>query len=199
MKTRLRLYIVIFCLFFIWAGFAHAQAEEWVIDKDHSNIYFDVKHKYVTVRGLFGDFSGSVVFDPEDADGSRVDFTVKVESIDTNIDRRDEHLRSADFFEVKTYPEMTFSCRQINHVQDNRYIMKGALTIKSVTKDVSIPFTYLGLGENPLVEGQKMAAFEADFTINRLEYNVGTGKFAEMGVVGKDVRILIALQILKDS
>ncbi|MGM0452915.1 MAG: YceI family protein [Thermodesulfobacteriota bacterium] len=197
MKTILRLLALTTCLLLCMTSLSSAEAKHWQIDKDHSNIYFDIRHTYAMVRGQFGNFSGTVVFDPESAEASSVDFKVPVDSINTGITKRDSHLRSEDFFASGQYPYMTFYSTDIEHVKDNRYTVAGELTIKDVTKEVEIPFTYLGLRDNPLEEGQKVAGFEADFTINRLDYNVGTGKFAEMGAVGEKVDILVTLELLK--
>ena len=175
-----------------------AQAEQWEIDQDHSNIYFDVQHTFVTIRGLFEDFSGTVVFDPANFEDARFDFTVNVASINTNITRRDDHLRSADFFEARTFPRMTFTTTSIKHVQGDEYTLEGDLTIKDVTKRITVPLTYFGMQENPLKQGQTVAGVEIEFMVDRLEYNVGTGQFFEMGVVGKEVRVLVALEVLKD-
>ncbi|MFP4159596.1 MAG: YceI family protein [Desulfobacterales bacterium] len=198
MKKLSGITALIFCVVLCVTGLSHAQAEEWKIDENHSSIYFDVDHTFVTVRGLFDDYSGNVVFDPEDEDASSIDFTVKVDSIDTNITKRDNHLRSDDFFAAGKYPEMSFSSKEIRHEGDDQYTVKGDLTIKSVTREVEVPFRFLGMKDNPMDDGQKVAGFEAEFTINRLDYNVGTGKFAEMGVVGEEVNILVALEIIKD-
>ena len=94
---------------------------------------------------------------------------------------------------------MTFSSTDIRHMEDNRYIMEGDLTVRDVTRRVEIPFTYLGIRDNPLEKGQEVSGFEAEFAINRLDYNVGDGRFAEMGVVGKQVRVLVALELLRDK
>jgi polyisoprenoid-binding protein YceI len=82
--------------------------------------------------------------------------------------------------------------------EGNQYILEGNLTIKGKTRKISIPFTYFGLRENPLKKGQKVAGFETRFSIKRLDYGVGSGKFLEMGVVGNEVDILITLEVLKN-
>lgn len=198
MKGKLQIFAV-FVVLFLCAGTAYGEAQKWEIDNNHSNIYFDVRHTYVTVRGLFGGFSGTVLFDPENADASRIDLKVKVPTINTNIVKRDTHLRSADFFDAEKYPLMTFKSTDIKHVADNQYMVEGELTIKDVTREIAVPFTYFGIRDNPLEKGEQVAGFEAEFTINRLDYNVGTGKFAEMGVVGKEVSIVVALEVLRDK
>ncbi|MBM9535800.1 YceI family protein [Desulfobulbus alkaliphilus] len=176
-----------------------ARAGQWEIDQDHTGIYFDVRHTFVTVRGLFDDFSGTILFDPENLAAARFDFTVNVASINTNITRRDDHLRSADFFEARTYPRMTFTTKSVHHVQGDEYALEGDLAIKDVTKRITVPLRYFGMQENPLKRGQTVAGFEIDFMLDRLEYNVGSGRFYEMGVIGREVRVLIALEVLKDS
>lgn len=175
-----------------------AQTQQWEIDQDHSTIYFDVRHTFVTVRGLLDDFSGTVVFDPANLEDARFDFTVNVASINTNITRRDDHLRSADFFEVRRFPQMTFVTTGVKHVQGDEYALEGDLTIKDVTRRITVPMTYFGMQENPLKQGQMVAGIEIDFMMDRLEYSVGTGRFFEMGVVGKEVRVLVALEVLND-
>jgi len=184
---------------FIWPGLSFAKTETWEIDKAHASIYFDVKHIYSTVRGLFNEFSGSIVLDTENNEKSQVDFEVKVDSINTNITKRDDHLRSNDFFAAGKYPLMTFKSTKVKHVKDNQYILSGNLIIKGISKEVEVPFTYLGMRENPLKKGSMVAGFDAEFTINPLDYGVGDGKFYEMGVIGKDVHILISLEVSRDK
>lgn len=199
MKSKFQISFMVLLLVFSLAGIAYGEAQKWEIDKNHSSIYFDVRHTHVTVRGLFNDFKGDILFDPDDKDVSRVDFEVDVASIDTNIVKRDNHLRSADFFDTAEYPVMTFKSTDIKHVTDNQYTVEGELTIKDVTKTVQVPFTYFGIRDNPLKKGEQVAGFEGEFTINRLDYNVGDGKFAEMGVIGEEVSIVVALEVLKDK
>lgn len=176
---------------------APSTASQWDIDKAHSNFYFDIAHTFATVRGQFRDFSGAVHFDPNHIEGGSVTFNIDVASIDTNIDKRDEHLRTDDFFSAEKFPRMTFTSTGVKHVKGNQYRITGNLTIKDVTRTITAPFTFLGIRDNPFKKGQKVAGFEAEFTINRLDYNVGSGKFAQMGVVGKDVHILVALEVLE--
>jgi len=179
-------------------NFAFAEAEEWEIDKAHSNIYFDVKHTYVTVRGKFDDFSGTLKFDPDNLALSNVTFEVKTKSINTGIANRDNHLRSEEFFAVNKYPFMTFESTGVKLKEGNLYTLVGNLNIKGRTREVAVLFTYFGTRENPLKKGIMVAGFEARFSIDRLEYQVGPGKYAEMGVIGRDVDVLIALEVLKE-
>ena len=181
----------------LMTNFALAEAEKWEIDKAHSNIYFDVRHTYATVRGKFEDFSGTLKFDPDNLTLSSVKFEVKTKSINTGISNRDNHLRSEEFFAVNKHPFMTFQSTGVKQKEGNQYTLVGNLTIKDKTNEVAVPFTYLGTRENPLKKGKMVTGFEARFSIDRLEYQVGTGKYAEMGVIGRNVDILIALEVLK--
>ncbi|MCF8053012.1 MAG: YceI family protein [Desulfobacterales bacterium] len=183
----------------LFALSAHAAAPSWNVDKAHSNIYFGVQHIYSTVKGVFNDFAGDIRFDPDNLGDSRFDFTVQVESIDTNITKRDNHLLSGDFFDAGKHPEMTFKSAAIDHLGGDEYSVEGTLTVKDVSRTVTVPFTYFGTTANPFDPKQLVAGFEARMTIDRLQYHVGAGKFYDMGVVGKEVDILITIEALRDN
>ena len=197
MKKTL-LMIVLSFLILICAGNAIAAPEKWDIDKAHSGVYFDIRHTYATVRGLFEEYAGTVQFDPENLNVSSVEFEVETKSVNSGIPNRDNHLRSDEFFAVKDFPVMTFKSSAVKPKEDNQYMLEGILTIKGVSMKISVPMVYFGMRENPLKKGQQVAGFEARFSINRLDFKVGTGKYAQMGVIGKNVDILIALEVLKD-
>ena len=198
MRNLLRLTVAVISLFFC-LNTVHAAPSEWEIDRAHSGVYFDVRHTYASVRGLFDDFSGKFIFDPQNLSANECSIEVKVKSINTNIRKRDDHLRSADFFAVKKYPVMAFETEKMRQVDGNRFELEGKLTVKDVTKRVIIPFTYYGMKENPLKPKQLVAGFEAKFTIDRLQYHIGSGKYYEMGVIGKDVDVTITLEVLRDK
>jgi polyisoprenoid-binding protein YceI len=198
MKKTLFLGIVAAAAVLFAAG-AHAGPTSWAVDQAHSGITFGIKHIYVTVSGHFDKFDGEIVFDPENLDQSRFDFAVAVDSIDTNITKRDNHLRSGDFFDAGKYPQMTFKSASIRHRGGDDYTVEGTLTIKDVSRTVTVPFTYFGAQPNPFNPKQLVAGFEARFSIDRLDYQVGSGKFYDMGVVGKEVDILIAIEAIRDK
>ncbi|MBS3780422.1 MAG: YceI family protein [Desulfovermiculus sp.] len=198
MKKYVRFLVIALMLIVYHINPSPAQAQEWQIDTNHSNIYFEVRHTFVPVRGLFEDFSGTVDFDAENLKVDSINFQVQVDSINTNITKRDNHLRSDDFFGARNFPQMTFSSSQIRELENGHYVALGQLTMKDVSKEVEVAFDYLGTKDNPLQKGQKVAGFEAEFSINRLDYKVGSGRFARMGVVGEEVHILVALELLKN-
>jgi polyisoprenoid-binding protein YceI len=176
-----------------------AAAQQWQLDTVHTNFFFDVKHTYATVRGQFMDFKGDVYFDPDNPEKSRFDFVIKVNSVDTKVGKRDTHLRSPDFFDAAEYPEITFKSSRVVHGGDNKYIVEGILTIKDVSRDLALEFVYHGQKENPLKQGEIVAGLDTTLTIDRLEYHVGDGKFYKMGIVGKDIDILLTLELLREK
>lgn len=192
-----KILFILFIVFLTWP--LNAMAKEWKLDPVHSNFFFDIQHIYSTVRGQFGEFTGDVEFDPSNPEKSKFNFEINVNSVDTREGKRDTHLRSADFFDAGKYPAMTFKSNKVVLSGDNKYIVDGILTIKDVSKDISLEFYYYGQKENPLKPGQMVAGFDSRMTINRLEYHVGDGKFAKMGVVNEDVAILVTLELLRDK
>ena len=180
MKTIIRIMSGFFVMLLL-VGLANAAPSEWNIDSAHSGVYFDVRHIFATVRGQFNDYTGKFIFDPESNDTSSCEFEVKVKSINTNINQRDTHLRSEDFFAAKKFPTITFKSTRINQIESNKFEIVGNLTVK----------------DNPTKPKEQVAGFEGKFTIDRLEYNVGNGNFYKMGLVGKDVLITISLEVLK--
>lgn len=176
-----------------------AMAHEWKLDPVHSGILFDIKHIYSTVRGHFTDFAGDVFFDPDNLEKSKFNFVVKAGSINTNNGKRDNHLRSDDFFAVGRFPEMRFQSSRVSHAGGNKYTLEGKMTIKDVSRTMVVEFVYWGEKENPFDKNQMVAGFDSRFKIDRLEYHVGDGKFYDMGVVGKDVDILITLEVIREK
>lgn len=195
-KKSLSYMLVIILL--VMGTHAHASAPEWKIDPAHSGIYFRITHIYSSVNGYFNDFSGDIKFDPSNLNESRFAFKVKVKSINTNNSKRDGHLLSDDFFGAKKYPEMSFESKTIKHLGANNYQVEGTLTIKDVSKTITLPFIYFGFKQHPFDPKLDVAGFEARMSIDRLEYGVGNGKFYKMGTVGKDVDVLITLETTRE-
>ena len=193
-----------FCMLLLSAGLllsgpAWCEPPVWNFDPPHCGFYFDIRHIFSTVRGQFDDFSGSIAFDPENLDESTIDIRVEVASVDTNVDRRDEHLRSEDFFHADRYPEMTFRSTGIRALGGDRYEATGLFRIKDVSREITVPFTFHGVTPGPMRENTLVAGFDARFSIDRLAYNVGTGKFYNMGVTGKTVEIVLSLEMIREG
>jgi len=174
-----------------------AEVRPWEIDKEHSNFYFSVDHIYAKVHGRFTDYKGTFLFDPNNLKDSKISFEIKVKSIDTGISKRDKHVLSADFLDASKYPLVTFTSSSITKAAGNTYNVNGKLTIKDVTSDLTLPLAYEGTKDNPLLPGMEVAGFNGRLTLDRLAYKVGDGKYYKMGVVGKDVDILVTLEVLR--
>jgi polyisoprenoid-binding protein YceI len=195
MKALLRIVIVIV----VCCVSSQVSASQWHIDADHSEIRFKIKHILTTVSGYFTEFKGDVIFDPENPEAGKFDFTVAVNSVDTNNGKRDNHLRSKDFFDADKFPEMTFKSSKISHLTDNRYALEGSMTIKDVTKKIKIEFQFFHPRPHPFDKKKNVGGFQAVFTIPRLAYNVGNGKFLKMGVVASDVEVELAMEALTEK
>lgn len=166
---------------------APAQAEKWQVDTAHSSLNFTVEHLGLTeINGRFTDFEGTIEWDPKALEKTSIAFTAKAESINTDVAKRDEHLRSADFFEVQTYPTLSFKSTSVKHLGEDRYQVEGDLTIHGVTKAISTTAHIKGPKE---AMGSQRIGFRAPFKINRLDYKVGEGQYSNAAVIGHDVFI----------
>ena len=174
-----------------------ATAGEWKLDPGHSGVMFETRHLFSTVRGQFNLFSANVSFDPKVPENSKIRFEVDVDSINTQNNKRDQHLRSKDFFNTSRFPKMSFVSKRIRPGKKGRYILEGQLTIKDVTRDVTLDLVFLGKAPNPFKPTQIVGGFESRFALNRLEFQVGNGRFFDMGVVDKDIDILISVEMFE--
>lgn len=192
--------VVTFLAFFLLiTANLQAAASDWEADKAHSRFGFEARHIFSSVYGYFEEYTADVKFDPDKLDQSSMNFNIAVKSVQTFIGKRDNHLRSPDFFDVKKFPNITFVSTSFNKVSDERYDVAGMLTIKDVSEDIVLPFTLLGFADNPLDPKKQIAGFGARLTLDRLHYNVGNGKFFKMGIVGQDVQVIISLELLRDK
>jgi len=169
----------------------------WNVDKVHSEVGFLVRHFVSKVRGGFTDFTGVIKIDAEKPESSSVDFTIKVASIDTNEPKRDAHLRSPDFFDAEKFPEIRFVSKKVVRKSDTAFDVTGDLTMRGVTKEITLPVTFNGLAKDPW--GGERAGFETAITLDRQEYGVKWNKTLDQGglMVGDDVAVSINLQMVK--
>ena len=169
------------------------------MDHAHSVIDFTVTHFFTPVNGTFDKFDLNLKFDPNDLDHSQIDVSISVSSVNTRNERRDNHLKSPDFFDAEKYPAMSFKSSKIVKAQDG-FIAKGVLQIKDVKKEIELPFKLLGIKELPEVMSQRMGgvkeigSFHASYKINRTDYKVGIGNWASTVVVGDEVDIEISIE-----
>lgn len=169
----------------------------WKIDSVHSSVEFQVKHLGIaTVKGQFREFEGTLEVDPE---GARAYGTVKVESIDTGEPQRDEHLRSADFFEVATHPEINFRSTAIRPAGEDDYEIDGDLQIHGVSRDITLRATLEGTETDP--QGNDRVGLSASAQINRSDFDMKFNAALGSGnmLVSDKVKILLDISAVKAS
>ncbi|SHF84402.1 YceI family protein [Streptoalloteichus hindustanus] len=166
----------------------------YTIDPSHSQIGFVARHAMVTkVRGAFNDFAGTAVFDAANPEATAVTVTIQAASIDTRNAQRDEHLRGNDFFDMSTYPEITFVSTALRVTGDDTFDLVGDLTVKGVTREVTVPFTYQGAATDPF--GNQRLGFEGSVVINRKDYGVTWNAALETGGVLVSDKITLEFEI----
>lgn len=171
------------------------EAKEWRIDGSHSAVNFKIRHFFTPVPGVFERWGGTLRFDPENLEGSSIDISIDVASVNTKNERRDRHLRTADFFEAETYPNITFVSNSIRQTGENTFVATGQLTIKETTKTIDLPFELLGTMPHPSRENTTVAGFKSELSIMRNDYGVGTGDYVQTAVIGNEVGIEIFLEV----
>jgi len=164
------------------------------LDVTHSRLGFVARHAMVTkVRGSFTDFTGTAVLDAEDPSRSHAEVTIQVASVDTGNAQRDEHLRTNDFFDAETYPEIRFVSTKAEQLDDDNYRLTGDLTIKGITKEVAVDFDFTGLVTDPW--GNQRAGFEGKTVINRKDWGVNFNAALEAGGVLVSEKITLEFDI----
>ncbi|MDN3547393.1 YceI family protein [Mucilaginibacter aquaedulcis] len=175
-------------------------ATKWVIDPLHSEVQFKVKHLVIsTVSGFFKSFEGEILAEGEGFENAEVDFSLDINSIDTNQSQRDEHLKGAEFFDAEKYPKISFKSSSLTKTGDDEFELKGDLTIKDVTKPVTLNAEFGGSAAD--FYGNTKAGFEITGKINRKEFGLTWDGVTEAGsiVVGEDIKLLINIQLTKQA
>lgn len=173
---------------------------KWTLDKAHSDLQFKVKHMMISnVSGSFTDFDVQAETENDDFSTAIIDVNVDLFSIDTNNDQRDAHLRTADFLEIEKFPKITFRSLKMEKVEDNDFRLIGDLSIRGVTKAVSLNVEFSGIATDPY--GQVKAGFSFNGKINRLDFGVNWNVALEAGgiLVSEEVRIIGEIQLIKNS
>jgi polyisoprenoid-binding protein YceI len=167
---------------------------EYTLDADHSRLGFVARHAMVTkVRGSFNDVEGSIVVDGKEPSNSHATVTIKTASIDTRNQQRDGHLRTNDFLDIEKYPEITFTSTGIRQTGDETFEVTGDLTIKDVTKSVTIPFEFGGAATDPF--GNFRVGFEGSLSIDRKDYNVTWNAPLETGGVLVSDKVVLEFEV----
>ncbi|RZJ50747.1 MAG: polyisoprenoid-binding protein [Chryseobacterium sp.] len=184
--------ILLSFVFVLVSMFTFAQTN-WRVDHMHSSVNFNIKHMGISfVQGRFDKVDGTVSTKGTNLDNARFEFSVYPETINTGVEPRDKHLKSADFFDAEKFPEMKFVGVSVLKGKDT-YTLEGKLTIKDVTKEISIPVNFGGIAKNQ--QGKEVLGVQAKFTVNRLDYNI---KYDPTGAgVAKDVEVIAFFELAK--
>ena len=180
-------------------GAGPAEAESLEIDLQHSTISFKVRHLFTKVLGRFNDFSGSIEISEDDLVASSVKASIKVESIDTNVEGRDKDLRSKRFFNVEEYPTIEFESTEITNVSGKGGKIVGTLTMHGVSREVVLEAEFLGKGKDPW--GNLRYGFTASTTVNRKDYGMTWNEIVEAGgvLVGDEIEITLDIEATPKS
>lgn len=171
---------------------------KWEIDPAHSSIEFKIKHLMITnVKGKFNTFSLNATTVGNDFTTAQIEFSIDPNSIDTNNETRDNHLRSADFFDVQQFGEMSFKSTSVERITGDVYKLKGSLTIKGISKPIELEVEYDGTMTDPW--GVQKSGFSIEDKINRLDWGLKWNAPLESGgwLVGDDVNIICEVQLIQ--
>ncbi|MCU1434617.1 MAG: polyisoprenoid-binding protein [Pseudarthrobacter sp.] len=169
-------------------------AGQWRFDPAHTRIGFSTRHAMVTkVRGAFNDVEGTIMVDAEAPERSSVQLTIKVESIDTRNADRDQHLRTNDFFDAPRFPEITFVSDRVDQVDEDHFIVSGAVTIRGITREISIPIDFIGVERDPM--GNLRAGFEGSRRINRQDFGLKWNTSLDSGGVLVSDKITLEFEV----
>jgi polyisoprenoid-binding protein YceI len=172
----------------------------WSLDPSHTSVDFGVRHLMIsTVRGRFGGVHGSVTVPGGDAMKARVDVTIDAASIDTGLGQRDDHLRSADFFDVTRFPKLSFKSKRVERSGDSSLRLVGDLTIRDVTREIGLEVHELGTVRDPW--GGERAGFSARGRLNRRDFGLNWNQALEAGgvLVGEDVAITLEAELVRNA
>ncbi len=176
-----------------------AKRTTWKIDPAHTLVEFSAKHMMITtVKGRFRGVEGTIELDESDFTKSSVVATADTSTLDTGVEYRDNHLRSADFIEAEKFPRITFKSTRVERAGDDKYRLIGDLTIRDVTKQLTFDVTYEGRGLG--VDGKEHIAFEAKTAINRKDWGLNWNVALETGgvLVGDTIRLEVDVQAVKE-
>lgn len=171
-----------------------AQAKVYQVDSSHSSIGFTVRHFVSLVEGRFKQFTGSIDYDAANPAASSVNFTVQAASINTDNDKRDDHLRGEDFFNVNKYPTLSFASKKVIARDKEHLDVVGELTMHGVTKAITVPVTILGT--SPGMRGAELIGFRCEFTIDRKDFGIVYNQTLDRGntVLGDEVNIRMLVE-----
>ena len=173
---------------------------KWALDPTHSELQFKVKHLMIsTVTGQFNQFNGTVETNENDFTTAKIDFTAEIDSISTNNEQRDAHLKNVDFFDAPNHPQLTFKSERLEKISDDDYKLHGTLTMRGTSKKVSLDVEFGGIMQDPW--GNTRAGFTVTGKINRQDFGVSFGAVTDTGgiLLGDEVKIIANAQFVKQT
>ena len=191
--------VLVGCLSGGVAATATAEMTKWNLDKDHTSLGFEVVHMVVSkTKGKFTEYSGTVEMDPEKQEFKTIEAVIQTASVTTDHQKRDDHLRSADFFDAKTFPTMTYKMKSYTKSGD-QYTAIGDFTLLGVTKELTLVGTFNGMAQDPW--GNTRAGFTAEGTLNRKDFGMKFSKLLDNGglMVGDEVKLKLEIEVIKEN
>jgi polyisoprenoid-binding protein YceI len=176
------------------------QSTKWVLDSTHSELQFKVKHLMIsTVTGQFNTFSGTVRTEGDDFGTAKINFTADVDSISTNNEQRDAHLKNSDFFDAENHSQIIFESSRLEKIEDDEYKLYGPLTMRGISKRVILNVEFGGVTNDPW--GNTRAGFSVTGKINRQDFGISFGAVTETGglLLGDEVKIIANVQFVKQK
>ncbi|QEE51202.1 YceI family protein [Flavobacterium alkalisoli] len=173
---------------------------KWILDLSHSDIQFKIRHLVIAnISGYFRAFSGTMYAGKDDFTDAEFKLTVDVYSVDTNNVERDEHLKSADFFNADYYPEMEFVSQSFNHIDGDRYDLTGNITIKGITRPITFKVLFGGEAKDGF--GNMRAGFDITGEVNRNDFDIHSNDTTEAGglVLGEEIKMHANIQFVKET
>jgi polyisoprenoid-binding protein YceI len=167
----------------------------WELDKAHSSVSFTIAHMVVAeVEGSFQKFDGKIVTNSDSFEDSEAELTIETSSIYTNNEKRDGHLKSADFFNAEKNPTIMFKSTEFKKISDSKYLVKGLLTMNGIEKEIELDGKFMGVLET---KNGKKAGFKFSGNLNRYDYNLKYGNILEAGglAIGKEVELEIRAEL----
>ena len=190
---------LVLAILFLAAASGLRAADTYTIDKAHSDVSFTIRHFASRVHGRFADFEGAIQADAAKPEASSVVFTIKTTSIDTNNSNRDNDLRSDGFFDVAKFPEISFKSSKIAATGKDAYAVTGTFTMHGVSKEITLPVTYLGTMKDP--RGNERASFELNTKLNRKDFGINWNKSLDNGgmMLSDEVEVTVDLETVKKA
>ena len=173
---------------------------KWIVDPVHSDVQFKIKHLVIsTITGSFKNFEGGATSNLNDFENAEIHFSLDVDSIDTNQDVRDTHLKSADFFDAGQFPHITFQSNYFHKAKGDHYKLSGLLTLKGITKPIELDAEYGGTERD--ADGNIRLGFEVDGMLSRQEFGLNYMQLTQTGglLIGEDVKLIANIQLVKQN